>query len=79
MNLGMTAEEAIVGATINGAHALGRGDRVGSLEVGKRADLLLLNTPDYRDVAHLLGTNLVHMTIRDGEVIYKEGEVGAAA
>jgi imidazolonepropionase len=75
-NLRMTTEEAIIGATINGAHALKRADRIGSLEAGKRADLLLLNTSDYRDVTHLFGTNIVHMTMRQGEVIYREGAVG---
>jgi len=75
MNLGMTPEEAIAAATINGAHALGRADRVGSLELGKRADLLILNSCDFRELAHQFGMNLVHMTIRDGECIYKEGDV----
>ena len=74
-NLGMTIEEAIIAATINGAHALGRADRVGSLEAGKRADLLILNSPDYREMARFFGMNLVHMTMRNGAVIYKEGDV----
>ena len=49
----MTSAEAISAATINAAYALGRGDRIGSLEPGKAADILLLNTDDYRDLGAL--------------------------
>jgi imidazolonepropionase len=75
MQMGLTAGEAISAATINGAHALGRADQVGSLEWGKPADLLLLNIPDYRDMPQQLGTNLVHLTMKRGEIIYQEGKV----
>jgi imidazolonepropionase len=69
--------EAVSAATINGAHALGRGDRIGSLEPGKVADVLLLNTDDYRDLGHYFGVNLVHMTIKKGVPIYREGDIAA--
>ena len=75
MRLGMTAAEAVTAATINGAHALGCANRVGSLEVGKSADLLILNISDYRDLADHFGCNLVHLTMKRGEFIYQEGEV----
>jgi imidazolonepropionase len=73
--LGMTIEEALSAATINGAHALGCAEKVGSLEPGKTADLLILNTGHYRDLELSLGTNLVHRTMKRGIVIYREGEV----
>jgi imidazolonepropionase len=73
--LGMTIEEAISAATINGAHALGCAGQIGSLEPGKSADLLVLNAGHYRDLEHSLGTNLVHLTMKRGKFIYKEGEV----
>jgi imidazolonepropionase len=75
MKMGLTAGEAIAAATINGAYALGRAEQVGSLEVGKSADLLLLNISDYRDLANQLGMNLVHLTMKHGEFIYQEGNV----
>lgn len=75
MRMGMSAAEAISAATINGAHALDRGDRVGSLELGKQADLLLLNVDDYRDLARSFGLNLVHLTLKAGTAIYREGAV----
>lgn len=71
----MTAAEAISAATINGAHALSRADKVGSLEPGKFADLLLLNVPDYREIPYHFGLNQVYMTVKKGIVIYKEGGV----
>jgi imidazolonepropionase len=73
--LRMTLEEAISAATINGAHALRCADRTGSLEPGKSADLVILNAPDYRDLSTCIGTNLVHLTMKRGKFIYKEGEV----
>jgi imidazolonepropionase len=75
LRMDMTPAEAIAAATINGAHALGRADRSGSLEPGKLADVLLLDISDYRDMAHRFGANLVHMTMKRGEFIYTEGAV----
>ena len=79
LRLRMTVAEAIVSATINGAHALGRADRVGSLELGKSADLVILNVHDYREMEQNFGTNLVHLTMKRGEFIYKEGDVAPRA
>jgi imidazolonepropionase len=73
----MSVEEAISAATINGAHALDCAEKVGSLEPGKSADLVLLNAGHYRDLQNSLGTNLVHLTMKRGKFIYKEGEVAA--
>ena len=67
--LGMSPAEAITAATINAAYSLKVAARVGSLETEKRADVLILNTSDYRDLAYQLGTNLVHTTIKRGEIL----------
>lgn len=75
LQMGLTPAEAISAATINGAHVLGCPDRAGSLEPGKAADLLILNIGDYAEMAHHFGTNLVHLTMKRGEFIYKEGDV----
>jgi imidazolonepropionase len=60
----MSPAEAIVAATINGAHALRCADCVGSLEPGKNADLLILSVQDYRELPYYFGTNNVYMTIQ---------------
>jgi len=56
---GLTPHEAIVAATINGAHALGRGGRTGALVKGRRADLVVLDSDDERELAYRLGAPLV--------------------
>jgi imidazolonepropionase len=76
---GLTAAEAISAATINGAHAAGCASRAGSLELGKMADLLIVNISDYRELAEQFGMNLVHLTMKRGAFIYKEGEVAPLA
>lgn len=70
--MSMTPAEAIVASTINAAHAIGLGHEVGSLEVGKKADLLILNLPDYRHLAYRFGTNLVDTVVKAGRVIERE-------
>ena len=61
--------EALNAITINAAHAVGLGDRVGSLEVGKQADLLIVAAPDYRHLAYEFGGNLVRRVIKRGEIV----------
>ena len=73
--MNMTPAEAISGATINGAYAVGLGDRIGSIEFGKDADLILLKVPDYRELPYHFGVNLVAMTIKKGRVIYQASSV----
>jgi len=77
--MGMSPAEAISAATINGAHALARGHLCGSLEPSKAADLLLLNVADYRELPAQFGVNHVHMALKNGHVIYREGEVACWA
>jgi len=77
--LGMTPAEALVAATINGAHAVNRTATAGSIELGKPADLVVLSVSDYRELGHHSGMNLVHLTMKRGEFIYQEGDVAALA
>lgn len=64
----LTPAQAIAAATINSAHAIRMADKVGSLEPGKQADLLILSVPDYRHVGYRFGTNLVRQVIKKGRV-----------
>lgn len=61
--------EALNAGTINAAFAIGMGDRVGSIEAGKYADMLILDTHDYRDMIYQIGGNLVETVILGGELI----------
>jgi imidazolonepropionase len=71
----MSPAEALTAATINAAHALMVGDYCGSLQFGKDADIVILNTSDYRDIAYHFGVNFVQCTMRRGNVVFQEGEV----
>jgi imidazolonepropionase len=64
----LTPAQAIAASTINSAHAIRRSDRVGSLEVGKQADILILSVPDYRHLGYRYGTNLVKQVVKRGRV-----------
>ncbi len=67
--LKLTPAEAINAATINAAYALNLGQYVGSLEVGKQADVIVLDVPDYRHLGYRFGTNLVETVVKRGIVV----------
>jgi imidazolonepropionase len=66
----MQPTEAITAATINGAHALSRADSLGSIEVGKRADIIILDCPNPEHLSWRFGANLVHTVIAGGQVVH---------
>lgn len=61
--------EALNASTINAAHAIGLGSMVGSLEVGKTADFLILESDDYRNLSYLLGENAVETVVKAGQIV----------
>ncbi len=67
--LKMTPAEVVVAATINAAHALGCAADRGSLEAGKKADLVVFDAADYRSLPYRFGTNLVKQVIKSGKVV----------
>lgn len=67
--MGLTQAQALVAATLNAAHAIGRGDGIGSLEPGKQADLLILTVDDYRHLGYRFGTNLVEAVFKRGRLV----------
>jgi len=67
--LRLTPSQGIAAATINAAAAIGLSDRVGSLEAGKQADMIILDIPDYRYLGYRFGTNLVSIVIKKGKMI----------
>jgi imidazolonepropionase len=68
--LRMTPAEAIAAATINAAHSLRREKRIGSLEVGKQADVAVFEVEEYREIPYYFGVNTCWMTMKRGAVIY---------
>ncbi|MEM4701037.1 MAG: imidazolonepropionase [Candidatus Bathyarchaeia archaeon] len=75
----MTPAEAITAATINAAHAIGRASEVGSLEVGKKADIVILNVPNHIFLGYRFGVNLVEKVIKNGRTVVDEESAIAEA
>jgi imidazolonepropionase len=67
----LTPAEAITAATINAAHSLGRGDQLGSLEAGKRADFVIYDCADYREVSYFFGIEHAREVYVDGRLAFK--------
>lgn len=70
----LSPEEAVTAFTINSAAAIDRADRVGSIDVGKQGDLVLLQFPSYKFLPYHVGMNIVDTVIKQGEVVVKNGE-----
>ncbi|MFZ0821868.1 MAG: imidazolonepropionase [Candidatus Acidiferrales bacterium] len=74
--LRMTPTEAISAATINAAYSLRKHANIGSLEVGKFADLAVFDVADYREIPYYFGVNLCVLTMKRGKVIYARAGSG---
>jgi imidazolonepropionase len=65
----MTPAEAVTATTINAAYAVNRASEVGSLEIGKRADIIILNAPNHRFLGYRFGVNLIDKVIKNGRLV----------
>ena len=65
----MSIEETLTALTLNGAAAIGRADEIGSIEKGKRADFVMLNTDNINILPYYVGMNCVKTTIFGGRVV----------
>ena len=66
LRMKLTVEEALTAATLNGAYSLRLAEETGSIEVGKRADFLILDAPNYLHLVYHFGVNLIRSVYRDG-------------
>ncbi|HEX5705974.1 MAG TPA: imidazolonepropionase [Pyrinomonadaceae bacterium] len=69
----MTPAEALTATTANAAHSLGRGDSIGTLEAGKRADFVVHDCADWRELAYFFGVEHAHATFTGGRCAYLRG------
>jgi imidazolonepropionase len=65
----LTIAEAITATTINAAHAINRAGEVGSLEAGKKADIIVLDVPNHKFIGYRFGVNLVDKAIKNGRLV----------
>ena len=77
LSLKMSIEEAINAATANAAYALAKHEEVGSLEVGKKMDVVLWDVPNYPTLVYHLGINPLKHVIKNGKIVVKDGTIVA--
>ena len=65
----LTVAEAITAATINAAHAVNRACELGSIELGKKADIIVLDVPNHKFLGYRFGVNLVDKVIKNGRLV----------
>ena len=69
LQMGMTPAEALSASTINAAASLGLGQRVGSIVVGKRADLVVVDAADYRHLTYSINRDVVRTVVKEGRIV----------
>lgn len=69
LKMGMTPAEVLVATTINAAHAINRGNEIGSLEEGKKGDVVIFDVPNYMRLQYNYGSSHVHTVIKNGQVV----------
>ena len=74
--MNMSTEEAITALTINGAAALDRADQIGSIDVGKKGDVIVLEFPSYTYIPYHLAVNTVEKVIKQGNLVYDKEKGG---
>ncbi|WP_342455516.1 amidohydrolase family protein [Caloramator sp. Dgby_cultured_2] len=68
--MNMSLEEAITAVTINAAAAVGREKEIGSIDVGKKADIIILEHPSYKFIPYHIGVSIVEKVFKNGKLIY---------
>ena len=71
----MGIEEVISAATANASYALARDHEIGSLEVGKKMDLILCEAPNYPSLIYHLGINPIKHVIKNGVIVVRDGRM----
>jgi imidazolonepropionase len=75
LKMGMTPAEVITATTINAAHAINRGNEIGSLEVGKKGDITIFNVENYMKLQYSYGINHTDTVVKNGQVVVRGGQL----
>jgi imidazolonepropionase len=73
LQMGLTIEEALTAATLNSAAAIDRASEIGSIEVGKKADIAILSGATYHHLVYHYGVNPIRHVVKSGEVVVRDG------
>lgn len=71
----LTPEEVITAVTINGAAALGLEKEVGSLEIGKKGDIVIFDAPNLEYILYHFGVNHVDTVVKKGKIVYRDNKI----
>jgi imidazolonepropionase len=77
LRYGFSAGEALSAATLNAAASLDLAHEIGSIEAGKRADVLITDLPNHVHLTYELGRNPVTAVVKDGQIVWRCREAGA--
>jgi len=72
LQMEMTTEETITALTLNAAAAIDRADSIGSIDIGKKADIIIHEFPSYKFIPYHIGVSTVETVIKNGEIVYKK-------
>jgi imidazolonepropionase len=75
LQMKMTTEEALTASTINAAHAIERAHEIGSLEEGKKADIIIFDAPNHRFFPYHYGVNLAEKIFKNGKLVAEKGRI----
>jgi imidazolonepropionase len=70
----LSPAEIVTALTINAAAAIGEADRIGSIEAGKQADIVILEYPSYLYLPYNVGTSIVSTVIKKGQVVWRKNK-----
>jgi len=73
LQMKMTAAEALSASTINAAHSIDRAHEIGSLEIGKKADIVVFDSPNHKFFSYHYGVNLAEKVFKDGKLVAEKG------
>jgi imidazolonepropionase len=73
LGMGLGVAEALTASTLNAAAAIGRAEEIGSIEVGKHADLVVIREPSYHHLVYHYGVNPVQHVVKKGRVVVRDG------
>jgi len=76
IQMNLSIEEAITALTINGAAAVGREHEIGSIDIGKKADIIILEFPSYKFIPYHVGVSTVEKVIKNGKLVFDKEKGG---